>query len=136
MGKRISFKTYKWTISIAYVIHGGAYVLFSQMPKFWQALVFIALSRAAVAVSSVLNVSQLLRHVPDEFRGRVFSTAESLIWSTMIFSMALAGIATEFRGPRTIGLVAGILSSTTAIFWGSANWSRKLPETPALGVQP
>ncbi|MGE5325502.1 MAG: MFS transporter [Deltaproteobacteria bacterium] len=136
MGKRISFSTYKWTISIAYVIHGGAYVLFSQMPQFWQALVFIALSRAAVAVSSVLNVSQMLRHVPDEFRGRVFSTAESLIWSTMIFSMALAGIASEFRGPRTIGMVAGILSSMTAIFWGWANWSGRLPEPAPLGVEP
>jgi MFS family permease len=136
LGKRIDFKTYKRTISVCYVIHGGAYVLFSQMPKFWEALLFIALSRAAVAVSSVLNVSQMLRHVPDEFRGRVFSTAESLVWSTMIFSMALAGIATEYQGPRTIGMVAGILSSTTAIFWAWANWSGKLPEPAQLGVEP
>ncbi|HET7840655.1 MAG TPA: MFS transporter [Terriglobia bacterium] len=136
MGKRISFTSYKRTISICYVIHGGTYVLFSQMQRFWAALLFIALSRAAVAVSSVLNVSQLLRHVPDEFRGRVFSTAESLVWSTMIFSMALAGIATEYEGPRTIGMVAGILSSTTAIFWGWANWSGRLPEPQELGVAP
>ena len=36
------------------------------------------LSRAGVGVSSVLNMSQLLRIVPDEFRGRVFATMESL----------------------------------------------------------
>ena len=65
-----------------------------------------------------LNVSQLLRRVPDEFRGRVFSTAESLTWSTMMVSMTAAGIASQYHGPRTIGLVAGILSSSTAIFWG------------------
>ena len=136
LGKRISFAGYKRTISICYVIHGGAYVIFSQMPKFWQALLFIALSRAAVAVSSVLNISTLLRNVPDEFRGRVFSTAESLVWSTMMFSMALAGVASQYRSPRTIGLVAGILSSTTAIFWGWANWAGKLPEPLHLGTAP
>ena len=32
LGKRLSFVQYKRTIAIAYVIHGGAYVLFSQMP--------------------------------------------------------------------------------------------------------
>ncbi len=136
LGKRISFTGYKRTISICYVIHGGAYVVFSQMQHFWAALFFIALSRAGVAVSSVLNISQLLRHVPDEFRGRVFSTAESLVWSTMMVSMALAGIASQYHGPRTIAFVAGILSSTTAIFWGWANWAGKLPEPAQLGVEP
>ena len=136
LGKRISFANYRRVISICYVIHGGAYVLFSQMHQFGAALFFIAFSRAGVAVSSVLNISQMLRHVPDEFRGRVFSTTESLTWSTMMVSMALAGIASQHHGPRTIGLVAGILSSTTALFWGWANWAGKLPEPQPLTVQP
>jgi len=136
LGKRLSFRNYKRAISISYVIHGGAYVLFSQAPRFGAALFFIALSRVGVSVSSVLNLSQLLRRVPDEFRGRVFSTIESLTWSTMMISMALAGVASQYHGPRTIGLVAGILSSTTAIFWGWANWAGKLPEPDALAVEP
>jgi MFS family permease len=136
LGKRISFHTYKRAISICYVIHGGAYVLFSQVPQFGAALFFIALSRAGVSVSSVLNVSQMLRRVPDEFRGRVFATTESLTWSIMMISMALAGVASQYHGPRTIGLVAGILSSTTAIFWAWANWAGKLPEPRPLVVEP
>jgi len=136
LGKRINFAHYKRVISICYIIHGGAYVVFSQMQQFGAALFFIALSRAGVAVSSVLNISQLLRHVPDEFRGRVFSTAESLVWSTMMISMALAGVASQYHGPRSIGLVAGILSSTTAIFWGWADLTGKLPEPQPVGVEP
>ncbi len=128
MGKRINFQNYKRAVAICYVIHGGAYVLFSQMQSFAGALFFIALSRAAVAVSSVLNTSQLLRHVPDEYRGRVFSTNESLTWSTMMLSLTAAGVASQYHGPRTIGFVAGILSSSTAIFWGWADWKGKLPE--------
>ncbi len=135
IGQRISFGNYKRAVVICYVVHGGAYVLFSQMTNFAAALFFIALSRAGVAVSSVLNTSQLLRRVPDEFRGRVFSTAESLTWSTMMVSMTVAGIASQYHSPRTIGFVAGILSSSTALFWGYANWKGKLPETEPLAPE-
>ena len=31
LGPRLSFRGYKWTIAICYVIHGGAYILFSQI---------------------------------------------------------------------------------------------------------
>jgi MFS family permease len=135
-GGRASFSSYKRTISICYVVHGGAYVIFSQMTSFGWALVYIALSRAAVAVSSVLNYSQLLRHVSDEYRGRVFATMESMVWSTMMISMMLAGIASQYWDPRTIGAIAGVLSSTTAIFWGWANVTGRLPEPPREGVEP
>ena len=134
-GRRASFRQYKWTISICYVIHGGAYVIFSQMQHFGAALVFIALSRAAVGVSSVLNFTQLLRHVSDEFRGRVFSTIESMTWATMMLSMMAAGVASTSSSPRTIGAWAGVLSSTTALFWAWANLAGRLPEPPAVGVE-
>jgi hypothetical protein len=133
-GARISFQQYKRTIVICYIVHGGAYVVFSQMRSFGWALVFIAVSRAAVAVSSVLNFSQLLRHVPDAFRGRVFSTLESMVWSTMMVSMMGAGIASQYSDPRVIGAVAGVLSSTTAVFWAWADATGRLPEPPREGV--
>ncbi len=132
---RIGFEGYKRTVIFCYIVHGGAYILFSQAREFWVALLYIALSRAAVAVSAVMNFSQLLRHVPDKFRGRVFSTVESMVWSTMMVSMAAAGIASEHYSPRTIGAVAGALSSTTALFWGWAYWTGRLPEPPVEGVE-
>src|SRR3984885_13646276 len=136
LGKRISFESYKRTISICYVIHGGSYVIFSQMRNFQMALLFLAISRSAVAVSSVLNMSQLLRHVSDEFRGRVFATMETMQWSVMILSMAGAGGALETWRPRTIGLVSGLVCSRTAFFWLWANWTGRLPEPARDGVEP
>ncbi|HTA46569.1 MAG TPA: MFS transporter [Bryobacteraceae bacterium] len=133
LGKVLTFKGYKRTIAIAYLIHGGAYVLFSQMPTIALACVFITLSRAAIAVSSVLNTSQLLHHVEDRFRGRVFATNESLTWSVMMISMMATGAATISHSPRTIGAWAGVLSSSTAIFWTWANLTGRLPE-PARQV--
>jgi Major Facilitator Superfamily len=136
LGKRISFDAYKRTISICYVIHGGAYVVFSQMHHFALAILFLGLSRAAIGVSSVLNMSQLLRHVSNEFRGRVFATMETMQWSTMMLSMGAAGIASETWSPRDIGLVSGLLSSSTAFFWLWANWRGRLPEPALEGVEP
>jgi MFS family permease len=136
LGPRLSFGAYKRAISLCYVVHGGAYILFSQAQSFGMALFYIALSRAAVAVSSVFNVGQLLRHVPDEYRGRVFATNESLTWSTMMLSLAIAGIASQSHDPRVLGFWAGAASASTALFWGWANWTGRLPEPPATGIDP
>jgi len=136
VGPRLSYAGYKRFISISYLIHGGSYVLFSQAPTFGWALLFIALSRASVAVSSVLNMSQLLRHVSDEYRGRVFATVETWTWLTMMISMGAAGLASSQAGPRVIGAWSGVLSSTTGIFWAWANWTGKLPEPALEGVEP
>ncbi len=128
IGKKLSFEGYKRTVVVCYIVHGVTYVIFSQMQQFGAALFFIGLSRAAVAVSSVLNFSQLFKHVSDEYRGRVFSTIETFTWSVMMMSMMGAGIASQHYSPRTIGAVAGVLSGTTAIFWAWANWTGRLPE--------
>jgi MFS family permease len=135
-GKRIDFERYKLTISICYIVHGGAYVVFSQMHNYLLALFFIALSRAAVAVSSVLNMWQLLTYVSNEYRGRVFATLETLTWSTMMLSMLGAGLASQSVDARTIGAWSGALSSTTAIGWAYLNWSGRLPAPRREGVPP
>lgn len=136
LGPRLSFEGYKKTIVFVYLVHGGAYVIFSQMESFVWACFFVGLSRCAVAVSSVLNFSQLLRHVPDEFRGRVFSTFETLTWGTMMLSMTGAGWASQSYSPRTIGAVSGVLSSLTAISWLALNLAGRLPEPPLEGIDP
>ena len=136
LGKRLSYSAYKRTNVICYIIHGGAYVLFSQMRLYALALVFIALSRAAVAVSSVLNMSQLLRHIPDVYRGRVFSAIESITWSVMMVSMMAAGVASQYHDLRTIGAWSGVLSSTTALAWGLLAVTGRLPEPKPEGVEP
>lgn len=127
-GRRASFSAYKRTVTLSYLLHGGAYMLFSQAAWYPAALVFMMLSRVGMAVTSILNNAQLLRHTPDEFRGRVFATLESLRWSAMIISMAAAGIASQYCSPRTIGLVAGALGAATALAWAWLDGTGRLPE--------
>ena len=133
-GKRLSFERYKVTVFVNYIIHGGAYVLFSQMPTLGLALIFIAISRAAIAINSVMNYSYLLRTVSDRYRGRVFATMETLTWTMMMLSMMGAGIASTHYSPRLIGTAAGLLSSMTAAFWGWADWTARLPMPEPSGI--
>ena len=52
LGKKIGFENYKKTVFFCYLLHGGAYIVFSQMTNWYLALFFMGLSRASVAVSS------------------------------------------------------------------------------------
>jgi hypothetical protein len=128
IGRRATYRSYKLTVTVSYILHGATYVLFALMQLYWAALLFMMLSRVGMAVCTVLNTSQLLRHTEDEYRGRVFATLESLRWSVMMISMAAAGIASQYYSPRTLGVAAGILGSLTAAYWAWADWSGRLPE--------
>jgi hypothetical protein len=134
LGRSLSFAGYKLTVFINYIVYGGAYVLFSWTQRFGLALIFVALSRAGMAVNSIMNYSFLLRIVSNQYRGRVFATMETLTWTMMMISMMGAGIAATHYSPRTIGTVAGLLSSSTALFWGWANWTGRLPLPESAGV--
>jgi MFS family permease len=129
-GRKVGFAGYKRAVTVSYLIHGAAYVAFSKTEWYWAALFFIMLSRVGMAVTTVLNNYQLLRSTPDEFRGRVFATLESLRWSTMMISMALAGVASQYFSARAIGVVAGLLGSLTAVCWAWADWKGWLPQPP------
>ena len=136
IGPKLRFENYKRLLIVAFAIHGGFYILFSQTAHFWAALVFIAVSRAAWGVASILNLNQLLVHVADRYRGRVFSTIESMTWGTMTLSLAVAGFASDTYGPRVIGAWAGVLSSMTGVGWGWAHWRGALVEPAAEGIDP
>lgn len=133
-GAKLDFLGYKRAIALAFFVHGASYVAFAVMPTIGGALVFIALSRLGMGVCNVLNRTMLLTHVSDEFRGRVFSTFEMTLNLAMMTSLMGAGVASHYFSIRGIGVVAGILSTSTAFFWFGADLAGKLPE-PALEAQ-
>jgi MFS family permease len=131
LGPKLDFVGYKHAIGLAFFVHGAAYVAFALMPTIGGAIVFIALSRLGMGVCNVLNRTMLLTHVSDEFRGRVFSTFEMTVNLAMMGSLMGAGLASTYFSIRGIGVVAGILSTSTAFFWFAADLAGKLKE-PAL----
>lgn len=134
-GGRLGFEGFKKLIAVVFVVHGVAYIVFSQVRPFWLVLVFIALSRFGMGVAAILNTTLLLRHVPDAYRGRVFATTETLTWGTMMISMAVAGFASTHLDIRTIGAAAGVVSCSTAAIWVTAGLRGWLVEPAPVGVE-
>lgn len=124
----LNFRLYKHTVTITFLLHGLFYMMFSVAQGIWQAAAFIFLSRLCVALNSVMNRTMLLLHVPDRLRGRVFTAAEGITNGVMMISMAAAAVAASHYSPRQIGLVAGALSASTAVFWAWADAAGRLPE--------
>ncbi len=136
LGPRLHFDAYKHTISVAFLAHGAAYILFAIMPTIWLASLCVGMSRIAMGTINVLNRTMLLTHVPDRFRGRVFSTAEMMMNATMMISLTVASVATTSVPIRTIGVVAGCLSASVSFFWLWANMSGRLTEPSAERIEP
>jgi MFS family permease len=134
LGSRLDFGAYKRAVAISYLAHGVCYVAFSLSSRYAAALLWIAASRVGMATTSILNNLQLLRHTPDEYRGRVFSTIESLRWSTMIVSFAVAGVASQHFSARQIGVVAGVLGALAGGLWALADGMGRLPEPRSRGT--
>lgn len=124
----VDFRRYKRTVTFAFFFHGLCYAVFAVMPTLWGAVVFITLSRVFMAMNSVMNRTMLLLHVPDGLRGRVFTTVETMANAVMMLSMGACAVASTVYSPRQIGFVAGLLSASTALFWGLADAAGKLPE--------
>ena len=54
----------------------------------------------------------------------------------MMVSLIVASYFSETHSPREIGAVAGVFSSTTALFWGWAQLTGRLPEPALEGREP
>lgn len=127
LGKRLSYRAYLQAVGIGFLIHGLSYVLFAT-GSLINALIFITISRVAMGANNVLNRTALLTHTHDSYRGRVFTTVDAMLQATMMLSLAAASVATVYVPVRTIGVVAGLLSASSAVFWFYAVWTDRLPE--------
>ena len=135
LGPRLGFRGYKHAIALLFLVHGLAYVMFAGAPTVVLSSVWVAISRVGMGANNVLNRTMLLRFVPDHFRGRVFATTEMMMNATMMLSITLASLATGHYPVRTIGFVAGLLSTSTAFFWAWANLAGRLPKPDGVEIE-
>ena len=116
-----SFAVTKWVIGISMVLTGVFYSVFSFTRLIWTGFLWIALSRVVMGINHIIGTTLLMNIVPSQFRGRTFSTKETVVIFTMVVSMLLAGVGQHYMGPRSIGLIAGLLTLLTGVIWLVAN---------------
>lgn len=113
-------------IGWALVVQGILFASIGVMPTLWLACLLIFLSRVLLAAEFAVQETLLMRLVPDHLRGRVSTTdraAEMLIWS---FSTAIAGWSLRSITPRTLTVIAGLLSTSSGLVWLSLFAARRL----------
>jgi hypothetical protein len=77
----------------------------------------LLISRVLLGSEFAVQEALLMRLVPDNLRGRVSTTdraCEMLIWT---FSTAVAGWSLHLISPRTLTVIAGLLSGIAGIVW-------------------
>lgn len=99
------------------LFQGFLFALIGVMPNLWLACLLLFLGRILLGAEFAVQETLLMRLVPDNLRGRVSTTdraLELLIWS---FSTAIAGWSLRAITPRTLTVIAGLLSATSGIVW-------------------
>ena len=116
-----SFAVTKWVIGTSMVLTGIFYSIFSFTHSLWSGFFWITLSRVVMGINHIIGMTLLMNTVPANLRGRTFSTKETVVIFTMVLSMLLAGVGQHYTGPRTIALIAGVLTFLTGAIWLGAN---------------
>lgn len=130
-----SFAVTKWVIGISMVLTGVFYSIFSFTNSLWTGVFWIVLSRVVMGINHIIGTTLLMNIVPSHFRGRTFSTKETVVIFTMVVSMLLAGVGQHYAGPHTIALVAGLLTFLTGVIWLAANLAGVYAEQSDLAAE-
>jgi MFS family permease len=99
------------------VTQGLLFALIGVMPGLWWACLLLLLGRTVLGAEFGVQDALLMRLAPDKLRGRVLATdraSEILTWSV---STAIAGLSLRAITPRTLTVIAGLLSATSGAVW-------------------
>jgi MFS family permease len=102
-----------WCLLLQGVIFG----LSGLMPTLWAAGLLAMISRVLLGAEYAVQDTLLVRLLPDNLRGRVITTDRATEMLIMTISTAVAGWSLHLISPRTLTLVAGLLSGLSGIVW-------------------
>jgi hypothetical protein len=107
-----------WTL----MAHGVFFAISGLMPTLTLMALWIAASRLLLGAEFGVQETMMMRMIPDEYRGRVFTTDRSLELAMMAISTIIAGWLLEWFSPRTMMIVSGLLAASPGLLWLTAMW--------------
>lgn len=107
------------------LIHGLFFAMAGVMPTLMSFALCIAVSRLILGAEFGVQETLMMRTLPDEYRGRIFTTDRALELTSMTFSMLVAGALLKWLSPRTMVMVSGLLSAGPGLFWLLAMWLKR-----------
>ena len=120
-------------IGWALLAHGLLFAMGGLMPTLATMAIFVALSRVVLGAEFGVQETMMMRVLPDDYRGRVFTTDRSLEWSTMALATIVTGWLLTWFSPRSLMIASGLLSATPGLIWLLALWLSRF-SVPASAV--
>lgn len=99
------------------VSHGLLFALAGWMPTLLTMALLVTASRFILGLEFGVQETMVMRMLPDEYRGRVFTTDRSLEFGMMTFSMIVASWLLTWLSPRDVMMVSGLLSASPGLLW-------------------
>lgn len=116
------------------LVHGFFFAAAGMMSSLFSFALCIAISRLILGAEFGVQETLMMRMVPDEYRGRVFTTDRALELTTMTISMLVAGALLKWVSPRSMVITSGVLSASPGLFWLLAMWLKRF-SVPACAVR-
>lgn len=104
-------------LAISMAVYGLAYLGVAAAPWFWLVLLLVVVAHLAGGGNWVMSSYALQLEVPDDLRGRVFSTDQMIVSVSMSVSMLLAGALTDLLDPRSALAICGGLTLVYGLVW-------------------
>jgi MFS family permease len=116
------------------LVHGLLFAAGGWMSSLLTMCFWIAASRLVLGAEFGVQETMMMRVIPDDYRGRVFTTDRSLELATMALMTILAGWLLGYFSPRVIMITSGLLSASPGLFWLLAMWAARFT-VPARAVR-
>jgi MFS family permease len=116
------------------IVHGILFSIAGLMSSLMLIAICIAMSRLIIAMEFGVQETLVMKVVPDEYRGRVFTTDRSLELGMMTVSMILGGWMLKWFSPLTMMVISGMLSASPGVVWLLAMWLKQF-SVPARAVR-
>lgn len=116
------------------LVHGLFFSVAGVMPSLISMAVWLALSRLVLGAEFGFQETLMMRVLPDDYRGRVFTTDRSLELATMAISTIITGWLLTWFGPRSLMVASGLLSASPGVVWLLALWLARF-RVPARAVR-
>jgi MFS family permease len=121
-------------IGWALLAHGILWAAAGLMPTLWTMAIAVAASRTILGAEFGFQETLMMRVLPDDYRGRVFTTDRALELTMMTLSMLAGGWLLEYFTPRQMMMASGLLSASPGLVWLLAMWLRRF-SVPACAVR-
>jgi len=112
-------------IGWALLLHGVLFAIGACMPSLLLMSAWIVASRTVLGAEFGVQETMMMRVMPDDYRGRVFTTDRSLELAMMAISTIAAGWLLTHVSPRVMMITSGLLSASPGFFWLMAMWAAR-----------